>query len=123
MQVAGLLAGVVQQVIQYPLGLVGEIHHQRIRALDTLAKQPVSLRVMFRGHRDAYWRTMRICARKARLVGGMGRWLYQGFWSNTLRSIPSTSAGLIIFELVRRRYADDTSGAKIKVDGNEIILT
>ena len=119
----GVSATIVQQAVQHPLGLVCEAHSQRIRALDKLARLSGSPRVMMKGYRDACWRTARMCARKARLIGGWGRWLYQGFWSSTTRSIPSTSAGLIIFELVRRRYADDTSGTKIDVDGNEIILT
>ena len=32
------------------------------------------------------------------------RWLYGGFWLHSIRQTPATSAGLIVFELVRRKY-------------------
>ena len=119
---AGASASVVQSLIQYPMNLIQEIHYQRIDALDRLARQRVSAVEMLKGYWVAYRRTGRICARMAQRAGGLRRWLYQGFMMNTLRQVPSTSAGLIIFELVRRRYADDREAISISVDGSEILL-
>ena len=42
---------------------------------------------------------------------------------NTIKQVPSTSAGLVIFELVRRRYSSEAEAVKIKKDGYDILLT
>lgn len=42
---------------------------------------------------------------------------------NTIKQVPSTSAGLVIFELVRRRYGSEAEAVKIKKDGYDILLT
>ncbi|KAF3357254.1 hypothetical protein VdG1_05912 [Verticillium dahliae VDG1] len=49
-------------------------------------------------------------------------WLYRGFWWNTIRQVPSTSAGLIIFELVRRKYGLRSDEVRINKDGYDIQL-
>lgn len=41
----------------------------------------------------------------------------------TLRQVPSTSAGLIVFELVRRRFADTREGVVIEYDNSRILLS
>ena len=120
---AGVSASLVQQILQYPLGMVAEVHYQRIKALDRLTKQRVPIRAMLKAYTEAYSRTYNICFKKAHKICGLYRWLYRGFMSNAIRQIPSTSAGLIIFELVRRWYADDNAGAIITVNGNGIALS
>ena len=42
---------------------------------------------------------------------------------NTIKQVPSTSAGLVVFELVRRRYGNEAEAVKIKKDGYDILLT
>jgi hypothetical protein len=60
---------------------------------------------MVRAYYHAYQATWAECGAEARAAGtSVTRWLFRGFWWNTVRQVPGTSAGLIIFELVRRRY-------------------
>ena len=120
---AGVSASVVQSLIQYPLNLVQEIHYQRISAVDRLARQRVPVANMARGYWIACRRTFKICRRMALKAGRLHQWLYQGFAWKTARQIPSTSAGLIIFELVRRRYANDREATTLRANDYEIILT
>ena len=42
---------------------------------------------------------------------------------NTVRQVPSTSAGLIVFELMRRKYAFESEEIRIEKDGFDILLT
>jgi len=75
-----------------------------------------------KANRDAYKVTWDRCIAEAKATGlGMRRWLYRGFWWNTIRQVPSTSAGLIIFELFRRKYGL-TDQVRINRDGYDILL-
>jgi len=49
--------------------------------------------------------------------------LYRGFLANTIKQVPSTSAGLVIFELVRRKYGDDSDAVVIETGGYGILLS
>jgi hypothetical protein len=51
------------------------------------------------------------------------RWLYRGFLRSSIRQVPSTSAGLVIFELMRRKYATAADTVLIEKDGFDILLT
>jgi hypothetical protein len=59
----------------------------------------------------------------ARREGGLRRWLYKDFFASTLRQVPSTSIGLIVFEIARRKYAVDEDIVKIQKDGYDILLS
>ena len=76
-----------------------------------------------RNYAHAYKKSFQLCSVEAMQHGGWGRWAYRGFVMNTLKQIPSTSAGLVIFELVRRRYADESKAVKIEKDGYDILFT
>lgn len=45
--------------------------------------------------------------------GSWIRWLYGGFFKATLTSLPSTSIGLVVFEIMRLRYANPDNGLSI----------
>jgi hypothetical protein len=65
-----------------------------------------------------------VCTAEAKSEGlGLARWLYRGFWWNTIRQVPSTSAGLIIFELIRRKYGFGAEEVRITKDGYDILLS
>jgi hypothetical protein len=119
---AGITATVAQQVVQYPLTLIQSIHYGRLEVLGQEAKQCKQSRQMLSNYKKAYGKTFEQCSLQARQCGGMRKWLYRGFLSTTLKQVPSTSAGLIIFELVRRRYAEETDAVRIKKDGYDILL-
>lgn len=115
LMLAGITASIAQQVVQHPMTLIQAIHHQSISA--NPRSQP-----QLEDHKY-YKRTYQRCLEFVRRFGGWRKWLYRGFFLNTVKQIPSTSAGLVIFELVRRRYANEAEAVKIEKDGYDIMLT
>ena len=77
---------------------------------------------MLRAYYNAYRETWRQCKLESEKVEGIRRWLFRGFWWNTIRQVPSTSAGLVIFELVRRKYGIGEGEVKIQEEGYSILL-
>ncbi|KAK3314250.1 mitochondrial carrier domain-containing protein [Apodospora peruviana] len=142
---AGMGASFAQQVILHPLSHIQVEHWERLEALDEKARKvrtfnskapansptsttrrPLStLRKwgMLRAYYEAYQKTWAVCAAEASASNlSMRQWLYRGFWWNTIRQVPSTSAGLIIFELVRRKYGLGGDQVRINRDGYDILL-
>lgn len=123
LMLAGITATIAQQFILHPLNLVQSIYYRRLDRLDKSVSRARSGREMMRHRFDAYWATFYRCQRQARRVGGWRLWFFKGFLLNTLRQVPSTSAGLVIFELVRRKYGVSMEAVHIQQDGYEIVLT
>jgi len=125
LMLAGISASVAQQGVLYPLTLVQTLHYERLEDLDKqamkLSKSPSKGR-MLSAYYHAYQETWKQCKMQAQEVGGIRRWLFNGFWWNTIRQVPSTSAGLVIFELVRRKYGMGSDEVKINEDGYDILL-
>ncbi|KAL4881527.1 mitochondrial carrier [Aspergillus karnatakaensis] len=120
---AGIAASVAQQIVQHPLNAVQNIHVARLEYLDHQATLRPSNKQMLQIYYSAYQETYKRCKKKAARAGGWMRWLYRGFIGNALRQVPSTSAGLVIFELVRRKYATNMADATyIRKDGYDILL-
>lgn len=119
---AGLIASVAQQTIQHPINTIQGIHVARLEYLDHQAALRPSNRQMLQIYYLAYQETYKRCKRKAARAGGWARWLYRGFFGSALRQVPSTSAGLVIFELVRRKYASLADSMYIRKDGYDILL-
>jgi hypothetical protein len=131
---AGMGASFAQQAVLHPLSHIQVEHWERLEALDARARELKDAGTsegrsrgrsrMFTAYRDAYVKTWSECVAEAEAAGlghSMRRWLYRGFWWNTIRQVPSTSAGLIIFELVRRKYG---TGEQVRInrDGYDILL-
>lgn len=135
---AGISASFAQQVVLHPLTHVQLEHWDRLEDLDARAQQIRALRaagpeaaaptqpprgLMLRANWLAYQETWRQCRLEAAAEGrSLSAWLFRGFWWNTIRQVPSTSAGLIIFELVRRKYGMDAEEVRIQHDDYEILL-
>ncbi|KAJ4291595.1 hypothetical protein N0V88_006195 [Collariella sp. IMI 366227] len=130
---AGMGASVMQQTVLHPLSHLQAEHWERLEGLDAKArklKKEARLAEtsnwnwrMFRAYRAAYRVTWAECVAEAKTAGlTMRQWLYRGFWWNTIRQVPSTSAGLIIFELVRRKYGFGGDQVRINLDGYDILL-
>ena len=119
---AGIAASVAQQTIIHPLSRIQDIHHQSLDFLDHQANIQLPGRAMLKSYYSAYRRTFKLGTARARKTGGWRLWLYKGFWWNTIKQVPSTSAGLVIFELVRRRYGNEAEAVKIEKDGYDILL-
>ncbi|KAM7188782.1 Mitochondrial carrier domain containing protein [Rhypophila sp. PSN 637] len=78
---------------------------------------------MLKAYYQAYRITWAECTAEAAASKlNIRQWLYRGFWWNTIRQVPSTSAGLIIFELVRRKYGLGGDRVRINRDGYDILL-
>jgi hypothetical protein len=137
---AGISASFTQQVLLHPLTHVQVEHWDRLEEIDAKAariraadasraaggdddKKPRRRWRMMRAYYRAYGRTWENCKAQAAAEGqGMRQWLYRGFWWNTIRQVPGTSAGLIIFELVRRKYGMGSDEVRITKDGYDILL-
>ncbi|KKA27662.1 hypothetical protein TD95_001250 [Thielaviopsis punctulata] len=139
---AGISASFSQQVVLHPLTHVQLEHWDRLEDLDARAQQIRTLRaapqplnamesavpqpprgLMLRANWLAYKETWRECKLEAAAEGrSLRAWLFRGFWWSTIRQVPSTSAGLVIFELVRRKYGMDTEEVRIQHDDYEILL-
>ncbi|KAI9716549.1 MAG: hypothetical protein M1812_005280 [Candelaria pacifica] len=110
---AGVTASISQQIIQHPLTLIQMLHYNQTLPPTKTTKT----------YYQAYQSTFHQCQKEATRAGGWRKWLYRGFLINTLRQVPSTSAGLIMFELVRRKYGTDIEARRISKDGYEILLS
>lgn len=126
LMIAGIAATITQQIVLYPVTLLQTRHFERLEELDKQAKQlqsSPSRGRMLAAYYHAYNKTWDVCWNEALEAGGIRKWLFRGFWMNTIKQVPSTSAGLVIFELVRRRYGNVGDEIKISEDGYEILLT
>lgn len=133
---AGVSASVAQQVVLHPLTHVQVVHWERLETIDEQARKIRQANAqsqssggrrwkwrMARAYYHAYQETWAQCVAEAGGAGvGLTRWLYRGFWWNTIRQVPSTSAGLIIFELFRRKYGSGGDQVKINRDGYDILV-
>ncbi|KAI0130050.1 mitochondrial carrier domain-containing protein [Xylariales sp. AK1849] len=131
---AGISASFAQQVLLHPLTHIQVKHWEHLEELDEKASRlrasvtansdkPQRKWRMLRAYYRAYQETWAQCAAAAKSEGlGLTHYLYRGFWWNTIRQVPSTSAGLIIFEVVRRKYGMGSDEVRITRDGYDILL-
>ncbi|XDG01389.1 hypothetical protein ABKA04_001004 [Annulohypoxylon sp. FPYF3050] len=131
---AGITASLTQQLFLHPLTHIQVQHWDHLEDLDAKAAKmrdaeaanpdkPKRRWRMLRAYYHAYQETWTQCVAEANSEGrGLTRWLYRGFWWNTIRQVPSTSAGLIIFELVRRKYGAGNEPVRVAQDDYEILL-
>lgn len=122
LMLAGVAASVAQQTVHHPISLVQDIHHRSLAILDRKNRSRAPVLQTIHLYAAAYRKTFQQCRARANRFGGWRSWLYRHFAWNTIRQVPSTSAGLIIFELVRRRYGSEVEVARIDKDGYSIVL-
>ncbi|CAN8097595.1 unnamed protein product [Discula destructiva] len=136
---AGMGASLAQQVVLHPLSHIQLEHWEHLEALDAKAhkiresaqrtsQKSAARWRMFKAYYHAYQETWAQCVAQAKAQEGNGpnamrRWLFRGFWWSSIRQVPSTSAGLVIFELVRRKYGLGGEPVRINKDGYDILLT
>lgn len=122
LMIAGITASIAQQAIQYPLSMIQDLHFGRLEYLDHQASLDLSRMRMLRHYYNAYQETYKRCKKRATRIGGWRRWLFRGFVRSAVRQVPSTSAALVIFEALRRKYANLTEVVFIQKDGYDILL-
>ena len=120
---AGISASVTSQLIQHPLTEIQDVHYRRLEALDFQAHQENRPSQIMRRYYHAYEKTFAQCKLLAKRAGGWRRYLYRDFFMGTIRQVPSTSAGLIVFELVRRKYSFENEEVMINHEDARILLT
>jgi hypothetical protein len=120
---AGVSASITSQLIQHPLTELQTVHYRRLEALDYQAHMESRPSRIVSRYYHAYEETFRQCRKIAKIQGGWRRYLYKGFFMTTIKQVPSTSAGLIVFELVRRKYAFESEEVTIDREGVKILLT
>jgi hypothetical protein len=120
---AGVTASISSQLIMHPLTEIQDVHYRRLEALDFQAHQENRpTRIMSRYY-HAYQETFAQCKLLAKRAGGWRKYLYRDFFMGTVRQGPSTSAGLIVFELVRRKYSFENEEVLINHEDARILLT
>lgn len=122
LMLAGVMASLAQQAVQHPLSVFQNIHYGRLEYLDRQALLTHSGRQMMRHYYRAYQKTFRQGQKLAMRAGGWRRLLFSRFMTNSVRQVPSTSAGLLIFELVRRKYGSQADEIRIQKDGYDILV-
>lgn len=119
---AGVSASITSQLIQHPLTELQTVHYRRLEALDHQAHYESRPSRTMQRYYHAYEETFRQCKKLARRQGGWRKYLYRDFFMSTIKQVPSTSAGLIVFELVRRKYAFESEEVTINREGVRILL-
>ncbi|KAL8745326.1 MAG: hypothetical protein Q9190_002537 [Brigantiaea leucoxantha] len=119
---AGIAASVAQQVIQHPVSKIQDVYYKSLFSLDKKNSISHSRSQILRNYYNTYQTTYKRCHAQVVRNGGWRQWLFNGFFWNTIKQVPGTSAGLIIFELVRRRYGDDLEPVRIEKDGRNLLL-
>lgn len=122
LMLAGIGAALTQQLIQHPITLIQSVYSQSLAVLDQQMQREHSPSNILRNYFSSYRRTYQNCLTYVQRYGGWRKWLFRGFFWNSIKQVPSTSAGLIIFELVRRRYGSADDAAVIEKDGAVILL-
>lgn len=122
--IAGVAATLGQALIQHPISRLQEIHYGRLEWIDAHDyHKPGEFKTKaLKLYTAAYRKSWKQCLAIARREGGLRRWLYKDFFMTTLRQSPSTAAGLIAFEYLRRMYGNDDEAVRISKDGYEIVL-
>lgn len=121
---AGAAASVAQSTIQHPISRIQEVYYGRLEWIDSHKHgegRVPKVRTMTL-YTSAYRKTFKECAVLARRAGGKRRWLFANFFASTIRQVPSTSAGLIVFEILRRKYSIDEEVVRIPKDGYDVLL-
>ena len=132
---AGISASFAQQLLLHPLTHIQIKHWDHLEDLDEKAARLRQSKSVAPDQQRRRWRMLRayyhayqetwgyIAAEAASQRRSPLSFLYRGFWWNAIRQVPSTSAGLIIFELVRRKYGLGGEEVRIMRDNYDILLS
>lgn len=106
--IAGASAAFALLAVQYPISKVQNLHLSRLEALDiynssrNVAVRRPFVKVYYNSYIDTYYQALKM-KRKAKTT-----WFqlgYKGFVRNALTTIPATSIGLLVFEIMRTRLS------------------
>ncbi|RLV89268.1 Vacuolar protein sorting-associated protein 26 [Spathaspora sp. JA1] len=105
---AGASAACSLLAVQYPLSKIQKIHLSRLEALDVYSASRYNSRPFITLYYNSYIDTFNQIVRMKQKAGVA--WVeaaYKGFVRNALTTIPATSVGLLVFEIMRTKLADN----------------
>lgn len=112
---AGASAAFSLLAVQYPIAKVQKIHLARLEALDIYSASKNSakpfVKLYYNSYIDTYNQLLRIKLKSKQTWFQLG---YKGFFKNAVTTIPATSIGLLVFEIMRTKLADE-------LDDNDIL--
>lgn len=106
---AGASAAFMLLAVQYPIGKVQNVHLSRLEALDIYnssrkqSQRRPFIKVYYNSYIDTYYQLKNIKMKSKMSWFQLG---YKGFIRNGLSTIPATSIGLLVFEIMRTRLSD-----------------
>lgn len=105
---AGASAAFALLAVQYPISKIQNLHLSRLEALDIYnssrkvsARRPF-VKVYYNSYIDTYYQALKMKRRTKLTWFQLG---YKGFVRNALTTIPATSIGLLVFEIMRTRLS------------------
>lgn len=105
---AGASAAFSLLAVQYPLSKIQSVHLSRLETLDVFNATRKSnrpfIKLYYNSYIDTYNQVVKM-KRKSKMT-----WMqlgYKGFVRNALTTIPATSVGLLVFEIMRTKLGDD----------------
>lgn len=106
---AGASAAFSLLAVQYPLTKIQKVHLSRLEALDIYnsslhRRQNRFFKVYWNSYIDTFQHCLRMQLKSRRPWYSF--W-YKGFTRNALSTIPATSVGLLVFEIMRTRLAEN----------------
>ncbi|KAK6201184.1 mitochondrial carrier protein [Scheffersomyces amazonensis] len=106
---AGASAAFSLLAIQYPITKIQKLHLSRLEALDiynqaaNISRRPL-IKLYYHSYIDTYHQILKI---KYKSKSSYFNLAYKGFVRNALSTIPATSIGLLVFEIMRTRLSDN----------------
>lgn len=119
---AGACASITQQAVLHPLSKIQQVHYSRLESIDYVERIKHHEHSSVKAYKHGYQKTYEQCLNHASKTGGWRRWLWRGLVINTLRQVPSTSAGLFVFEIFRRRMGEQLEEVAIEYEDITILL-
>lgn len=104
---AGASAAFSVLAVQYPIAKVQKIHLARLEALDIYnASNRISkpfVKLYYNSYIDTYNQILKMKIKSKQTWFELS---YKGFFKNAVTTIPATSIGLLVFEIMRNKFAD-----------------
>lgn len=104
---AGASAAFSLLAVQYPITKIQKIHLSRLEALDILNSSYKGnfpfIKVYYNSYIDTYQQIVKMKRKSKKTWFAIG---YKGFVRNALTTIPATSVGLLVFEIMRTKLSD-----------------
>ncbi|KAK6461657.1 mitochondrial carrier protein [Scheffersomyces coipomensis] len=104
---AGASAAFSLLAIQYPISKIQKIHLSRLEALDiynsAAHETKPFIKLYYNSYIDTYHQIVKFKNKSKTTWFQLG---YKGFVRNALTTIPATSVGLLVFEIMRTRLSD-----------------